>query len=187
MELKPYGPTAAREHFARKDRYSSNKTIDAHCHLHVQEAADLVSDLFNPLMVPAFKSTNEITANQNKKQSEDRAINLTNLDQRLIDMDRQGIDMQLLIPVPFQAYYAIRNERGLKAIQIINNTLSKVAEKRPDRFISLGTLPLQDGDLAAKELERGVNELGLKGFQVLGTVDGHELSDPIQDPFWEMA
>ena len=63
---------------------------------------------------------------QNKKQSEDRMLNLTNLDQRLKDMDRQGIDMQLLIPVPFQAYYAIRNERGHKAIQIINNTLSKV-------------------------------------------------------------
>ena len=54
-------------------------------------------------------------------------LNLTNLDQRLKDMDRQGIDMQLLIPVPFQAYYAIRNERGHKAIQIINNTLSKVS------------------------------------------------------------
>ena len=187
MELRPYGPTAARDHFKRNEKYSANKTIDAHCHLHVQEAADLVSDLFNPLMVPAFKSTNELTANQNKKQSEDRAINLTNLDQRLKDMDRQGIDIQLLIPVPFQAYYAIRNDRGLKAIQIINNTLSKVAEKRPDRFVSLGTLPLQDGDAAAKELERGVKELGLKGFQILGTVDGHELSDPILDPFWEMA
>ena len=124
VELKPYGVTAAREHYKRNKRYSSNKTIDAHCHLHVQEAADLVSDLFNPLMVPAFKSTNEVTANQNKKQSEDRAINLTNLDQRLKDMDRQEIDMQLLIPVPFQAYYAIRNERGHKAIQIINQALA---------------------------------------------------------------
>ena len=187
MELRPYGATAARQHFERKERYSKNLTIDAHCHLHVQEAADLVLDLFDPLMVPAFKSTNEITSKQNKQQSEDRMLNLTNLDQRLKDMDRQGIDMQLLIPVPFQAYYAIRNDRGLKAIQIINNTLSKVSEKRPDRFISLGTLPLQDGDAAAKELERGVKELGLKGFQILGTVDGHELSDPILDPFWETA
>ena len=54
----------------------------------------------------------------------------------------------LLIPVPFQAYYAIRNDRGHKAIQIINNTLSKTAEKRPDRFLALGTLPMQDGDAA---------------------------------------
>ena len=187
MELRPYGPTAGRQNSDKKVNYTSNKTIDAHCHLHVQEAADLVSDLFDPMQVPAFKTTNEITSKQNQQQAKDRALHLTDLDQRLRDMDRQGIDMQLLIPVPFQAYYAIRNARGLKAIQIINNTLSKVSEKRPDRFISLGTLPLQDGDAAAKELERGVKELGLKGFQILGTVDGHELSDPILDPFWETA
>ena len=34
-------------------------------------------------------------------------------------MDRQGIDMQVLIPVPFQAYYSIRNKRGHKSIEII--------------------------------------------------------------------
>jgi len=150
VEIRPYGETAARKHYKRTKRYSLNKTIDAHCHLYVQEAADLVVDLFDPLMVPAFKSTNEITSKQNKKQSKDRFINLTSVDQRLKDMDRQEIDMQLLIPVPFQAYYAIRNKRGHKAIQIINNTLSKVAEQRPDRFVSLGTLPMQDGDTAAK-------------------------------------
>ena len=187
MELRPYGPTAGRENSDKKVNYTSNKTIDAHCHLHVQEAADLVSDLFDPMQVPAFKTTNEITSKQNQQQAKDRALHLTDLDQRLKDMDRQGIDMQLLIPVPFQAYYAIRNDRGHKAIQIINNTLSKTAEKRPDRFLALGTLPMQDGDAAAREMERGIKELGLKGFQVLGTVDGHELSDPIHDPVWEMA
>ena len=36
---------------------------------------------------------------------------------------------------------------------------------------------MQNGDAAALEMERGIKELGLKGFQVLGTVDGHELSD----------
>ena len=92
----------------------------------------------------------EITSKQNQQQAKDRALHLTDLDQRLKDMDRQGIDMQLLIPVPFQAYYAIRNDRGHRAIQIINNTLSKTAEKKPDRFLALGTLPMQDGDAAAR-------------------------------------
>ena len=187
MELKPYGATAAREHFERKERYNSNITIDAHCHLHVQEAADLIEDLFDPNFVPAFRYTNEKSSIQNKQQGKDRSINLTNIDQRLKDMDRQGIDMQILIPVPFQAYYSVRNKRGHKSIEIINNTLSKVAIDRPDRFLSLGHLPLQDTEAAVKEMERGVKELNLKGFQVLGTVDGHELSDPSLDPVWETA
>ena len=111
MEPKPYGATAARKHFERKERYNSNLTIDAHCHLHVQEAADSIVDLFDPNFVPAFKYTNEKSSLQNKQQGKDRSINLTNIDQRLRDMDRQGIDMQILIPVPFQAYYSIRNKR----------------------------------------------------------------------------
>ena len=53
-------------------------------------------------------------------------------------MDRQGIDMQLLIPVPFQAYYAIRNDRGHKAIQIINNIYQKQL-KKVLIFLALGT------------------------------------------------
>jgi len=187
LELKPYGDTAARKPFEKKERYSSSMTIDAHCHLHVQEAADLVTGVYDPSFVPATKFTNEISSAQNKIQNQDRALHLTDLDQRLRDMDRQGIDMQLLIPVPFQGYYSIRNSVGHKAIEIINNTLADVANKRSDRFVSLGHLPLQDGDAAVKELERGVKELGLKGFQILCNVDGHELSDPILDDFWASA
>ena len=58
MELKPYGDTAARKPFEKKERYSSSKTIDAHCHLHVQEAADLVTGIYDPGFVPATKFTN---------------------------------------------------------------------------------------------------------------------------------
>ena len=187
LELRPYGNTAARNHFERQEKYNLNLTIDAHCHLHVQESADLVQGLFDTNFVPAFRYTNETTSLQNKKQNKDRSMHLTNIDQRLRDMDRQGIDMQVLIPVPFQAYYSIRNKKGHKAIEIINNTLSKVSIHRPDRFLSLGHLPLQDPEAAVKEMERCVKELDLRGFQVLGTVDGHELSDPSMDPVWETA
>ena len=79
VELRPYGPTAGRKNSDKKVNYTSNKTIDAHCHLHVQEAADLVSDLFDPMQVPAFKTTNEVTSKQNQQQAKDRALHLTDL------------------------------------------------------------------------------------------------------------
>ncbi len=189
MELRPYGATAAREHGkSGAETRPSRLTIDAHCHLHVQEAHDLVDGILNPMAIPAVRYSNPRTTAQNVKQNqEDRIVHLTDLDQRLRDMDRQGIDMQVLIPVPFQAYYSVRNSVGHKAIQTINNKLSSIAQSRPDRFLALGHLPLQDGDAAAKEMERGVKELGLKGFQVLGSVNGSELSDRSLDPMWEMA
>jgi aminocarboxymuconate-semialdehyde decarboxylase len=189
MELRPYGATAAREHGkSGAETRPSRLTIDAHCHLHVQEAHDLVDGIINPMAIPAVRYTNPRTTAQNVKQNqEDRIVHLTDLDQRLRDMDRQGIDMQVLIPVPFQAYYSVRNSVGHKAIQAINNKLASIAQSRPDRFLALGHLPLQDGDAAASEMERGVKELGLKGFQVLGSVNGTELSDRSLDPMWEMA
>ena len=111
MELRPYGATAAREHGkSGAETRPSRLTIDAHCHLHVQEAHDLVDGILNPMAIPAVRYSNPRTTAQNVKQNqEDRIVHLTDLDQRLRDMDRQGIDMQVLIPVPFQAYYSVRN------------------------------------------------------------------------------
>ena len=76
------------------------------------------------MAIPAVRYTNPRTTAQNVKQNqEDRIVHLTDLDQRLRDMDRQGIDMQVLIPVPFQAYYSVRNTVGHRAIQTINLSL----------------------------------------------------------------
>ena len=188
MDINPYGRTAARDHGKSgiKTRPSS-KTVDAHCHLHVQEAADIVAGLFDPFDIPAFRHSNSITTNQNVHQLKDRFLDLTNIEQRLNKMDSQGIDMQVLIPVPFQHYCNIKSDVAFKAIQTINNKLSAAANSRPDRFVALGQLPMQNGDLAAKEMERSVKELDLRGFQIITFQDGKELSHPSYDPIWEMA
>ena len=155
MDIKPYGSTATRIHGepGRKVRPLS-KTIDAHCHLHVQEAADVVQGLFDQGDVPAFRHSNLTTTNQNIQQIKDRFMDLTNVETRLKKMDSQGIDMQVLIPVPFQHYCNIRSDAAIKAIKTINNKLSATANARKDRFVALGHLPMQNGDLATKEMLR---------------------------------
>ena len=110
MNIKPYGSTAARNHGkAGKEIRPSSKTVDAHCHLHVQEAADLVQGVFNQQDVPAFRHANQITTNQNIQQVKDRFMDLTNIETRLKKMDSQGIDLQVLIPVPFQHYCNVKS------------------------------------------------------------------------------
>jgi aminocarboxymuconate-semialdehyde decarboxylase len=55
----------------------------------------------------------------------------------------------------------------------------------PERFAPLGaTVPLQDVDLAITEMDRAIDDLGFKGLQVGGTVDGHNLDEPRFRPFW---
>jgi predicted TIM-barrel fold metal-dependent hydrolase len=51
----------------------------------------------------------------------------------------------------------------------------------------LGGVPMQDGNEAAKELERGMTQLGFKGVEILTNVNGKELSDPAFVPFWKKA
>ena len=125
MSIKPYGSTAGRDHGkSGKETRPSSKTVDAHCHLHVQEAADIVQGQFDQQDIPAFRHANQITTNQNIQQVKDRFMDLTNVETRLNKMDSQGIDLQVLIPVPFQHYCNIKSNAGFKAIETINNKLS---------------------------------------------------------------
>ena len=70
---------------------------------------------------------------------------------------------------------------------IVNDGVAAYVARKPDRFVGLGTVPMSDGKEAAKELERCMGMLGLKGAQVLTNVAGKELSDPQLEPFWQKA
>ena len=102
-------------------------------------------------------------------------------------MDSQGIDIQVLIPVPFQHYCNIKSNAAYKAIETINNKLSETANSRKDRFVALGTLPMQNGDLAVKEMNRCINDLDIRGFQIITFQDGKEVAHPSYDGSWETA
>jgi len=57
----------------------------------------------------------------------------------------------------------------------------------PRRFVGLGTLPLQAPELAVKELERCIKELGMPGVQIGSHVNGMNLDDPMLFPVFEAA
>ena len=66
MNIKPYWIIAARNSGKPgKEIRPSSKSVDAHCHLHVQEAAVLVQGLFDQQDVPAFRHANQTTTYQN--------------------------------------------------------------------------------------------------------------------------
>jgi predicted TIM-barrel fold metal-dependent hydrolase len=111
-------------------------------------------------------------------------------DRRLRLMDEHGIEMMLLslnapviqaIPDPARA-----NELARKA----NDYLAREVEKRPDRFQGLAALPMQDPDLAIRELDRAIRDLGFKGvlvngFSQIGDAETTVYYDlPPYRPFW---
>lgn len=106
---------------------------------------------------------------------------------RLEECDAHGVHVQVLSTVPVMFGYWARPEHGLDLSRFLNDQLASVVAAHPKRFVGLGTVPLQSPELAVRELERCVRELGLTGVQVGSHVNGLNLGEPELFPFFEAA
>ncbi len=187
-----YTPSAARQH-GESGRASRPKslTLDIHSHVSVPAAAAIAMPHLDMATVPLAHFSTPDTKALNAKQDADRRDRMSGLgarlSDRLKDMDEMGLDMQLIMPPPPQCYFTVPVEIAVKATRVLNDGIAEYVAKTPDRFVALGTVPLQDGNEAAAELERAMKTLGFKGVQILTNVGGKELSDPAFAPFWAKA
>ena len=76
---------------------------------------------------------------------------------------------------------------GRLARPAVNDLLAATIEAHPTRFAGFAALPLQDPQAAAKELERSVTQLGLRGALVNAHTQGRYLDDPELRVVWEYA
>jgi aminocarboxymuconate-semialdehyde decarboxylase len=182
-----YGPTAARSHGrpGREIRPGSI-TVDVHSHVGVPRAAELVKPHLPAAANPLAAFADAATRTLNQKQEADITAR-SSLDQRLADLDAMGLDMQVVKPPPPQCYYAVPLDIAVEAARMVNDGVAEFVGRKPDRLMGFGTVPMPDGNEAAKELARCVTELGFKGVQILTNVNGKELSDAAFAPFWRKA
>jgi aminocarboxymuconate-semialdehyde decarboxylase len=108
----------------------------------------------------------------------DRAPKLSDIAVRLADMDKMGIDIQAVSPAPFQYYYFAEPAFGAELARDVNDGIANLVTQWPDRFVGIGTVPLQNADMAVAELERAVKQLGLRGIEINTHVNGKNLTDP---------
>ena len=93
---------------------------------------------------------------------------MSDLDQRLADMDERGIDVELVSAPPY-----VQNSAPDLCRQMNDKTAEAIAGS--ERFIGLATLPMQEPEAAAAELERCIKELGFRGLEILTNVQGENL------------
>jgi len=108
------------------------------------------------------------------------------LEDRLKAMGRHGVDMQVLT-LTTPGVEREEPERGIRLAELTNNAFGQISEKYPDRFTALATLPLQEPRAAVAELERAVEECGLRGAMLLSNVNSEPLDSGRFLPIYEKA
>ncbi len=97
------------------------------------------------------------------------------------------VHMQALSTVPVMFNYWAKAQDCLEVSRWLNDHIAAVVTEFPDRFVGLATLPLQDPEMACRELERCVRELGMPGAQIGSHVNAWNLSEPALFPVFQTA
>jgi aminocarboxymuconate-semialdehyde decarboxylase len=96
---------------------------------------------------------------------------------RTEEMDATGVGVQVLSTVPVMFNYWAKAGDAAEVARFLNDHIAEVVREMPLRFVGLGTVPMQDTNLAVKELER-CRSIGLSGVQIGTNVNQLNLSEP---------
>ena len=171
---------------ARKIVKRNNKSlaVDLHCHVQTPAAEKIAAQTKTEARDPVVQHGSRRSADRQKQLRQELDKKLTSVAQRLRDMDRMGIDVQALSTSPSQYYYRLEPELGRETSRVVNDNLAEIVAGNPDRFVALGTLPMQEPEFAARELERCMHQLGFRGIEIGTNVRRAELSDPKFEKLW---
>ena len=106
---------------------------------------------------------------------------------RLAECDAHGVHVQCLSTVPVMFSYWAQPVHALDLSRMLNDHIAEVVSRWPRRFVGLGTVPMQDAELAVGELERCMRELHLSGIQIGTHVEGRNLNAPNLFPVFQAA
>lgn len=165
------------------------RTIDVHTHLSVPASNDVAKPFFRPEYEPRsrYSSPETLAYNKEYRASARQTGQFEDAEVRLADMDRQGIDMQVLSVPPTEYFYWLDEEHALRASRIQHERFADVVAAYPDRFTAVANLPMNHPALAVEVMREAQEEFGFHGFEMSADVVGQDLDDPRYDVVWETA
>ena len=104
---------------------------------------------------------------------------LFDIEAQILDMDRVGIDIAVMSCI-------LGWDTPLENCRLINDASARLQREYPARFVGLAHAPVLDGNAGLKELERAIEELGLKGVTISSQVNGLSLDASEFAPFYEL-
>lgn len=109
---------------------------------------------------------------------------LCNLDVRLAEMDRLGVDVHVISTWMDVVGYWLPDEQGRRWARLQNETIARACQQHPRRLWPMGTLPMQNLAAALEELDYCRSQLGMRAVQIGTSINGRNLDEDQFRPFW---
>ncbi len=155
--------------------------IDMHCHIVPEHFPD-IPDL------PVMQQVDGVGADMMIAGKKFRSFRDTAWDPtaRIEDLPNIGVDKQVISPLPELLMYHLQPAAGAALAAHLNDAIAAAVREHPNHYYGLGSVPMQDVELAVSELGR-VKELGLSGVEIRTNIEGQNLGDPRFRPFFGEA
>lgn len=162
--------------------------VDFHAHILLPELYSITA----PYSVFARSIADPAMSDEARRNARERSdlvcARMADVTERIARMDEMGIDIQVLsASLVHHCTYSAPPEQSLRLERKLNDHMARLVADNSARFVGLGGVPLHAPELAARELQRCMTDLGLKGVNISTTAGDMEIGDRRLWPFWEKA
>lgn len=111
---------------------------------------------------------------------------MTDVAKRLEDMDRVGIDVEVVSLSTPNVFFAGAQQQP-EIARMVNDAYAELVATHPKRFKAFASIPMDAPDEALRELHRAIDDLKMNGVILLSNIGGKPLTSPEYRPFFAEA
>lgn len=159
--------------------------FDLHTHFYTEEFFQTVRDLPSEFSF-GTSSTGQTIITYRGARFFGITPAMTDVSKRIEDMDRVGIDVEVVSLSTPNVFFAGAEHQPAVA-KMINDSYAELIARHPQRFKGFASIPMDAPDEALKELHRAIDTLKLNGVILLSNIAGKPLTAHEYRPFFEEA